>query len=59
MVDGKGGKAELVPAVRRWVNAHGRNVTLPGKSHSRFLFGNARLINSDDRILRDSKDIAR
>jgi DNA repair and recombination RAD54-like protein len=31
VVDGKGGKAELIPAVRRWVNAHGRNVTLPGE----------------------------
>ncbi|TXT15851.1 hypothetical protein VHUM_00354 [Vanrija humicola] len=29
VVDGKGGKAELIPAVRRWVAAHGRNVTLP------------------------------
>jgi DNA repair and recombination RAD54-like protein len=29
VVDGKGGKAELIPAVRRWANAHGRNVTLP------------------------------
>ncbi|ODO10107.1 hypothetical protein I350_02335 [Cryptococcus amylolentus CBS 6273] len=29
VVDGKGGKAELIPAVRRWVQAHGRNVTLP------------------------------
>lgn len=31
VVDGKGGKAELIPAVRRWVNAHGRSVTLPGE----------------------------
>lgn len=30
VVDGKGGKAELIPAVRRWVAAHGRNVPLPG-----------------------------
>lgn len=30
VVDGKGGKAELIPAVRRWVAAHGRNITLPG-----------------------------
>ncbi|KAK4687036.1 DNA repair and recombination protein RAD54 and RAD54-like protein, partial [Tremellales sp. Uapishka_1] len=29
VVDGKGGKEALIPAVRRWVNAHGRNVTLP------------------------------
>lgn len=29
VVDGKGGKTELIPAVRRWVQAHGRNVTLP------------------------------
>ncbi len=30
LVDGKGGKAELIPAVRRWVQAKGRSVTLPG-----------------------------
>ncbi|KAJ9107838.1 hypothetical protein QFC19_002744 [Naganishia cerealis] len=29
LVDGKGGKAELIPAVRRWVAARGRGVTLP------------------------------
>ncbi len=29
LVDGKGGKAELIPAVRRWVAATGRSVTLP------------------------------
>ncbi|WVQ82964.1 hypothetical protein IAT38_005100 [Cryptococcus sp. DSM 104549] len=29
VVDGKGGKAELIPAVRRWAQAHGRSVTLP------------------------------
>ncbi|WVQ96659.1 hypothetical protein IAU59_003765 [Kwoniella sp. CBS 9459] len=29
VVDGKGGKAELIPAVRRWVQARGRSVTLP------------------------------
>ncbi|ORY28461.1 putative DNA recombination and repair protein Rad54B [Naematelia encephala] len=29
VVDGKGGKAELIPQVRRWAQAHGRNVTLP------------------------------
>ena len=31
VVDGKGGKAELIPAVRRWVQARGRSVTLPGQ----------------------------
>lgn len=31
LVDGKGGKAELIPAVRRWVAAKGRGVTLPGE----------------------------
>lgn len=30
VVDGKGGKAELIPQVRRWVQAKGRSVTLPG-----------------------------
>ncbi|WVO12565.1 hypothetical protein L204_100169 [Cryptococcus depauperatus] len=29
VVDGKGGKSELIPAVRRWVTARGRSVTLP------------------------------
>ncbi len=31
VVDGKGGKEVLIPAVRRWVAAHGRNVTLPSE----------------------------
>jgi DNA repair and recombination RAD54-like protein len=31
VVDGKGGKAELIHAVRRWVQATGRSVTLPGE----------------------------
>lgn len=30
-VDGKGGKAELLEKVARWVAASGRNVTQPGK----------------------------
>jgi DNA repair and recombination protein RAD54 and RAD54-like protein len=30
-VDGKGGKAELLEAVGRWVAARGRNVTQPGQ----------------------------
>jgi len=29
-VDGKGGKAELLEKVARWVAASGRNVTQPG-----------------------------
>jgi DNA repair and recombination RAD54-like protein len=31
-VDGKGGKAELLEKVARWVAASGRNVTQPGES---------------------------
>ena len=31
VVDGKGGKEALIPAVRRWVQAKGRAVTLPGE----------------------------
>ena len=30
-VDGKGGKADLLEAVARWVAARGRNVVQPGK----------------------------
>jgi hypothetical protein len=30
-VDGKGGKAELLEKVARWVAASGRNITQPGK----------------------------
>jgi len=29
-IDGKGGKAELIEKVNRWVEARGRNVTQPG-----------------------------
>ena len=29
-VDGKGGKADLIEKVNRWVAASGRNVTQPG-----------------------------
>ena len=32
-VDGKGGKADLLEAVARWVAARGRNVTQPGNSY--------------------------
>jgi DNA repair and recombination protein RAD54 and RAD54-like protein len=32
-VDGKGGKAELLEKVARWVAASGRNVTQPGIYH--------------------------
>lgn len=31
VVDGKGGKEALIPAVRRWVQSKGRGVTLPGQ----------------------------
>jgi hypothetical protein len=41
LVDGKGGKAELIPAVRRWVTARGRSVTLPGRSHSLWRYQHA------------------
>lgn len=30
-VDGKGGKAELIEKVTRWIAAGGRNVTQPGE----------------------------
>lgn len=30
-IDGKGGKAELLEKVARWVAASGRNITQPGK----------------------------
>lgn len=40
-VDGKGGKAELIEKVNRWVSAHGRNVTQPGK----FLYSVAQVDN--------------
>lgn len=33
-VDGKGGRSELIPAVRRWVAAKGRNVTQQGMLYS-------------------------
>lgn len=33
-IDGKGGKAELLEKVGRWVEARGRNVTQPGQSMS-------------------------
>ena len=36
-VDGKGGKAELLGKVARWVAASGRNVTQPGKLAMRHL----------------------
>jgi DNA repair and recombination RAD54-like protein len=35
-VDGKGGKADLLEAVARWVAARGRNVTQPGKNYLGF-----------------------
>ena len=36
-VDGKGGKAELLEKVARWVAASGRNVTQSGESTARHL----------------------
>ena len=53
VVDGKGGKAELIPAVRRWVNAHGRNVTLPGRWYQ-LCVTTTNTVDSDDRLVRDS-----
>jgi len=35
-VDGKGGKAELLEKVARWVAASGRNITLPGRLAMRY-----------------------
>lgn len=37
-IDGKGGKAELLEKVGRWVAARGRNVTQPGKKSLSALF---------------------
>jgi hypothetical protein len=37
-VDGKGGKAELLEKVARWVVARGRNVTQPGTQRCLALF---------------------
>jgi hypothetical protein len=62
VVDGKGGKEVLIPAVRRWVQAKGRAVTLPGGSlrcsaitHARV---RARLTSSHDCFVRDAADAA-
>jgi hypothetical protein len=50
VVDGKGGKAELIPAVRRWVKSTGRSVTLPGElGYPRWPF--SELTPSHDRVI--------
>jgi hypothetical protein len=51
VVDGKGGKAELIPAVRRWVAAHGRNVTLPGEPGCLSLNKHKAYATSHDRVV--------
>lgn len=38
-IDGKGGKAELLEKVGRWVAARGRNVTQPGTQMCPSLYG--------------------
>jgi hypothetical protein len=54
-VDGKGGKAELIEKVTRWIAASGRNTSQPGEDfdcfpHSRVTDTESRVC-SDDRIL--------
>lgn len=53
-IDGKGGKAEMLQKVARWVAASGRNVSQPGTtplppSHPRTV--RIDLVYSDDRVL--------
>ncbi len=59
-VDGKGGKAELLEKVGRWVVARGRNVTQPGTRRrlAYFLELTATSI-SDDCFVRNSPDAYR
>lgn len=52
-VDGKGGKAELLERVARWVAATGRNVTQPGESTLRHLGHKLTPLLSYDRLVRD------
>lgn len=51
-IDGKGGKAEMLQRVARWVAASGRNVSQPGTA-SLFHLRMARinLVSSDDCVL--------
>ena len=54
-IDGKGGKAEMLQRVARWVAASGRNVSQPGTNtprHSPTV--GIDLTCSDDRVLRDA-----
>ena len=50
-MDGKGGKAELLERVARWVAASGRNVTQPGESPVRHLGSQTDSVLSDDRLV--------
>jgi hypothetical protein len=55
-VDGKGGKAELLEKVARWVAASGRNITLPGKLDMRHSVSVSRTdshVLSNDCLVRD------
>jgi hypothetical protein len=56
-VDGKGGKAELLEKVARWVAASGRNVTQPGKLAMRHPVSVSRIDSprpfSNDCLVRD------
>lgn len=59
-VDGKGGKADLLEKVARWVAARGRNVTQPGKQrHLLFSWINCFFFVSDDCLIRNSPDAYR
>jgi DNA repair and recombination RAD54-like protein len=55
-IDGKGGKAELLERVARWVAASGRNVTQPGESAVRHLGSPTDCPLSNDRLVRDIED---
>ena len=58
-VDGKGGKAELLEKVGRWVVARGRNVTQPGLRRFQLVCGRSTNLifnTSNDCFLRDPAD---
>jgi len=54
-IDGKGGKAEMLERVARWVAAGGRNVSQPGtNTHFTHVHSKPTFAYSDDRVLRDA-----
>lgn len=54
-IDGKGGKAEMLERVARWVAASGRNVSQPGTyTYSTYPCSQLTLACSYDRVLRDA-----